>query len=155
MLTQFALFRAQTSLHSCVPVLCDFSLTPQCFSSHLFLNNCVLCFWPSSIFHSPVFFLSFFFFGCVAAPLPHVSCIDLVALYPLPPSCLFCSRVRRPLSCPLWWWCVLACPSPKRVGNARWCYNVLTLSERVNSRLQLTILKKKKHHSAHEKRFLP
>lgn len=56
--------------HPCIPVLrccavlCDFSLTLQCFSSPLFLNNYMLFFWPASIFHSPIFFLFFFFWLC-------------------------------------------------------------------------------------------
>lgn len=50
-----------------------------------FLSLSPLFFFPSMFFDPhpffiPQFFPSSFFFGCVAAPLPHVFCIDLVAL---------------------------------------------------------------------------
>lgn len=74
-------------------VLCDSSLSvPQCFSSPfappLSLNSYKLFLFDPHSFFIPRFFspspFFSFFFACVAAPLPHVSCVDLVALSPLP-----------------------------------------------------------------------
>lgn len=143
MLTQFALVRAQTSLHSCLTVLfCAISPSLSSVFLPTFSWTTTCCFfWPASIFHSPVFFFSFFWLRrcSTSACFLHWPCCP----QPPPPIVpLLLSCATPAVLSALVVMCLSMSVAPS-VENARRS-NVITLSEGVYLSSLMTILWYKK-----------